>query len=120
MNLCLEIETQLSAADLLSKLHYTEDQFGRLRSERNAPRTLDLDVVDFDGVVQNDPGNAPILPHPRAAERAFVLLPLQDIAPRWVDPKSHRVISDLIAELDPNLTDECRPVEDAQINVSIA
>jgi 3-oxoacyl-[acyl-carrier protein] reductase len=70
-----------------------EEQFGRVRSERNAPRTLDLDLLLYDNVVRNRPD--PILPHPRMHERRFVLEPLAEIAPEQVHPKFQKTIRDL-------------------------
>lgn len=66
---------------LLAALHRIEAAFGRVRSVPNAARTLDLDLIDLNGLVRRDA--APILPHPRAHLRAFVLRPLLDVAPDW-------------------------------------
>ena len=63
---------------------------------KNAPRTLDLDLIDYDGRVENGP---PVLPHPRLKERAFVLVPVADIAPNWRHPATGQSISELIAAL---------------------
>ena len=73
-----------SPESLLASLQAIEDRFGRRRAEPNAARTLDLDLIDLDGLVREAPD--PILPHPRAHMRAFVLLPLLDVAPGWVHP----------------------------------
>jgi 2-amino-4-hydroxy-6-hydroxymethyldihydropteridine diphosphokinase len=70
-----------------------------VRRERNEPRVLDLDLLDYDGLVQQD-GRA-VLPHPRLHERAFVLLPLRDVAPHWRHPVRGRGIDELIAALPP-------------------
>jgi 2-amino-4-hydroxy-6-hydroxymethyldihydropteridine diphosphokinase len=67
---------------LLASLQAIETRFGRRRSEPNAARTLDLDLIDLDGLIRDTPD--PILPHPRTHQRAFVLLPLLDVAPDWV------------------------------------
>ncbi len=67
--------------EALALLLETEARFGRVRRERWARRTLDLDLIDHGGRVRA--GSDPILPHPRALERAFVLLPILDIAPGW-------------------------------------
>ena len=75
----------MTQRQLIDLLHAVELRFGRERRARNAPRTLDLDIVDMDGRVENPP-DVPILPHPRAHERAFVLAPLLDVAPDWVHP----------------------------------
>ena len=69
---------------LLERLHAIEAQAGRVRSVRNAARVLDLDLLAVDGLVRDGPGL--ILPHPRLAERAFVLYPLCDVAPEWRHP----------------------------------
>jgi 2-amino-4-hydroxy-6-hydroxymethyldihydropteridine diphosphokinase len=90
------VETKLEPAPLLASLHTIERKFGRLRGERNAPRTLDLDLLDYDGRIEEGP---PQLPHPRMAERGFVLIPLADIAPDWRHPLSGKVVQSLIAEL---------------------
>ena len=90
---------------LLQRLHRIEAQFGRIRRQVNAARTLDLDILDFDGVVTDDarPG-VPRLPHPRLQERAFVLLPLRDVAPDWRHPVSGKDVDTMITELDPGQT----------------
>lgn len=80
-------------------LHETEDLFGRTRGTRNAPRTLDLDLIDYDGRIESGP---PELPHPRLAERAFVLVPLQDVAPSWRHPASGKLIAELLSALAPD------------------
>jgi 2-amino-4-hydroxy-6-hydroxymethyldihydropteridine diphosphokinase len=95
INAVASVRTELTPADLLRVLHEIEDAFGRQRGRRNAPRTLDLDLIDYDGRVEPGP---PELPHPRMASRAFVLLPLRDVAPDWRHPSSGRTVSELIAE----------------------
>lgn len=96
VNAIARIMTPLGPAGLLAALHAIEEQFGRVRSLPNAPRTLDLDVIDYDGRVEEGP---PQLPHPRAAERAFVLKPLMDVVPDWVDPVSGKTVAALLAAL---------------------
>ncbi|MGZ5924871.1 MAG: 2-amino-4-hydroxy-6-hydroxymethyldihydropteridine diphosphokinase [Rhizomicrobium sp.] len=96
VNAVARIETKFSPAELMALLHRTETSFGRQRTKKNAPRTLDLDLIDYDGRVQEGP---PVLPHPRLADRAFVLVPLADIAPDWRHPATGRPISELIAAL---------------------
>lgn len=77
-----------------------EAAFGRVRGERNAPRTLDLDLIDFGGRVGDAPegpgGPALSLPHPRLSERAFVLGPLSDIAPHWRHPQTGLGVATLL------------------------
>ena len=96
VNAVARITTSLDAAALLGRLHQVEQAFGRVRQQRNEARVLDLDLIDYNGVVDAGP---PILPHPRMAGRAFVLLPLCDLAPDWVHPQTGRPIADLIAAL---------------------
>ena len=86
---------------LLAALHRLETQAGRRRSITNAARTLDLDIIDMDGLQREGPD--PILPHPRAHLRAFVLYPLQDLAPDWRHPRSGAAIRDLISALPPQI-----------------
>jgi len=96
VNAVASIETSLAPVALLAILHQIERDFGRVRSPRNAPRTLDLDIVDYDGRIEGGP---PTLPHPRIESRGFVLIPLRDVAPAWRHPVSHRSVAELIAAL---------------------
>lgn len=91
------VRARLEPLDLLALLNRIEAEFGRSRGVPNAPRTLDLDILDFDGKVEDGPRL--VLPHPRLHERAFVLLPLQEVAPNWRHPRLGRTVSQLIAEL---------------------
>lgn len=96
VNAVAQITTELSPAALIARLHETETSFGRLRNERNAPRTLDLDILDYDGRVEEGP---PVLPHPRIESRAFVLTPLQDVAPGWRHPVSGTSIQEFLSAI---------------------
>lgn len=84
---------------LLAALQAIEAGAGRVRPYPNAPRTLDLDLLDLDGLVRAGPD--PILPHPRMQARAFVLAPLADIAPCWAHPVLGRSAAELLAGLGP-------------------
>jgi len=92
------VATAPGPAELLAVLHRIEARFGRLRRTPNEPRTLDLDVLDYDGLVRRE---APVLPHPRLHQRAFVLFPLRDVAPGWRHPVSGEGVAQLIAALPP-------------------
>jgi 2-amino-4-hydroxy-6-hydroxymethyldihydropteridine diphosphokinase len=98
VNAAIRVETSLAPGALLARLHGLEAAFGRERRQANAPRTLDLDIVDYDGLVSAE-GETPILPHPRLADRAFVLLPLMDVAPDWRHPVTGAAIHDLVEAL---------------------
>jgi 2-amino-4-hydroxy-6-hydroxymethyldihydropteridine diphosphokinase len=102
VNAVAQVETSLDAPDLLALLQKIELGFGRRREIPNEARTLDLDILDYDGRVEERAGL--ILPHPRLHERAFVLLPLQDVAPNWRHPKLGRTVSALLAALPPGQT----------------
>lgn len=84
-------------AALLAALQALETRAGRTRGTPNAPRTLDLDIIAMDTLVREAPD--PILPHPRAHERRFVLMPLADVAPDWVHPVLAQTVAALIAAL---------------------
>ena len=96
VNAVAQIETSLSPSELLAHLHSIELSFGRVRAAKNAPRSLDLDLIDFDGRTEAGP---PQLPHARLASRAFVLVPLADVAPHWRHPVTGRSVGELIAAL---------------------
>ena len=66
-------ETELEVHEFSRRMHVIEDALGRTRTVRNGPRTIDLDLVDFDGLAVDEPDL--VLPHPRARERAFVMEP---------------------------------------------
>ena len=114
VNAAVALETALTPGEVLEGLHRIEARFGRERRERWAPRTLDLDLVAYDDAVLPDvqtynkwanlllkeqmeqaPGQM-IVPHPRLAERAFVLVPLSDVAPDWRHPVSGLSVSQML------------------------
>lgn len=105
VNAVASVETSLSPATLLARLHEIEARFGRSRRRRNEARVLDLDLLAYHDRV-SAPGESPILPHPRLAERAFVVLPLAEVAPDWRHPVSGLGVSELVGRLDPAETAE--------------
>jgi 2-amino-4-hydroxy-6-hydroxymethyldihydropteridine diphosphokinase len=94
VNAVVHIETALGPHLLLENLLALEKLFGRVRSHQNAPRTLDLDLLLYVDRIINQPGLQ--VPHPRMHERAFVLLPLAEIAPDIAIP-GHGALKDLLA-----------------------
>lgn len=84
-------------AVLLGWLQAIEARHGRARGAPNAARTLDLDIIDIDGMRRDAPD--PVLPHPRAHERGFVLAPLADLVPRWRHPRLGTEVAALLAAL---------------------
>jgi 2-amino-4-hydroxy-6-hydroxymethyldihydropteridine diphosphokinase len=105
INGVLRLEGEILPAALLEALQAVETRAGRVRGALNAARTLDLDIIDMGGVSRRAPD--PILPHPRAHLRAFVLLPLRDVAPFWVHPLLGSSIESLAQALPPQ---DIRPV----------
>jgi 2-amino-4-hydroxy-6-hydroxymethyldihydropteridine diphosphokinase len=96
VNAVAAVTTAFQPVELLMLLHGVETDFGRLRSAPNAPRTLDLDLLDYDGLVMTD---GVVLPHPRLAHRSFVLAPLAEIAPDWRHPVTGLGAGELLASL---------------------
>ena len=92
------VEALHDPAGLLAVLKEIESTFGRISGAPNAPRPLDLDIIDYDSRIAEGP---PTLPHPRMHERGFVLVPLRDIAPSWRHPLSGLSVTTLIDALPP-------------------
>lgn len=91
------LEGGITPEDLLARLQAIEGRAGRVRSTANAPRTLDLDIVAMGDLVRDHPD--PILPHPRAHLRRFVLQPLADVIPHWRHPILGQTCAELLARL---------------------
>ena len=96
VNIVAALKTKLDASALLTFLHEIERAFGRTRAARNAARVIDIDLLDYNGEVSSE---WPRLPHPAMEERAFVLVPLLDIAPDWRHPVTNVIVSDLVARV---------------------
>ena len=93
LNLVLEASTQLSAEDLLTHLKSVEESVGSKASFQNGPREIDIDILYYgDQIITQEKLT---IPHPRLAERAFVLVPMMDIAPEFVHPALGKTISEL-------------------------
>lgn len=100
------VETALTPAATLAALHAIERAFGRVRGEVNAPRTLDLDLIAH-GRATGDGGD-PVLPHPRAHERLFVMGPLAEVLPEWRHPLIGKTAADLA--VSASVGRDARPV----------
>ncbi|NBD33156.1 MAG: 2-amino-4-hydroxy-6-hydroxymethyldihydropteridine diphosphokinase [Cyanobacteria bacterium] len=98
LNGCALLTTSLSPWGLLDTLLKIENEFGRVRQERWGARTLDLDILLYDDQVLETERLQ--IPHPRMRERAFVLVPLAEIAPNWLDPVTGSAIAQLKQNID--------------------
>ncbi len=128
-NACAQLEVESDPDDTLVRLHAIEAVFGRKRISRWAGRTLDLDLIAMGDQVAPDLAiwthwqgldpqaqatTAPdrlILPHPRLQDRAFVLVPLADIAPDWAHPVTGQTVRQMLASLPQGEIDAVRPIE---------
>ena len=128
INAVVSADANLRPEEVIAVLHDVERALGRDRRKRWAPRTLDLDLIDFSGIILPDPetyqrwvdappevqqSEAPeqlILPHPRLQDRGFVLLPLRDVAPDWTHPVTGETVDALIAGLDQKDIAEMQPL----------
>jgi len=101
LNQVLLIETKWSPQVLLKRILQIEEKGGRIRTEKNAPRTIDIDILFYDHLVIHEPGLS--IPHPRIAERRFVLEPLNEISPGYVHPVFQKTIHELLLECTDQL-----------------
>ena len=102
INSVISIETKFSAEELIQYIFKVEKEFHRKRDLINAPRTCDIDIIDFNGQIINI-SNKNIslkIPHPRLEQRSFVLFPIREIDKNWKSPLSGKKIDQLIENLD--------------------
>jgi 2-amino-4-hydroxy-6-hydroxymethyldihydropteridine diphosphokinase len=115
INGVISIEISIEAPALITILQDVENKFGRIRTTKNAARTLDLDLIAYADTVygwKKEADDSLILPHPRMSKRGFVLLPLHEIAPNWCHPVLLISLEELISQLDPGqqiMRDDERP-----------
>lgn len=98
VNAVMMIETGLTPLELLSHTRAIEAGMGRQRERQWGPRTIDLDIIFHDGLVMDEGGLT--IPHPRAHERAFVMVPIAEIAPRFVHPSIGKTAAEIADALD--------------------
>ncbi|MDJ1177717.1 2-amino-4-hydroxy-6-hydroxymethyldihydropteridine diphosphokinase [Roseofilum sp. BLCC_M91] len=98
LNACAILRVELTPQALLKILLDIERHFGRVRRERWGPRTLDLDILLFEDLVLSTPELQ--IPHPCMTQRAFVLVPLAEIASKWIEPVSGEAIAQLVEKVD--------------------
>lgn len=110
LNQVVKVGTDLSPHELLSFLKEIEQRLGRVKRFKNGPREIDIDILFIDDAVIEKEGLR--IPHPHLAERAFVLVPLNDIAPKFVHPVFNKTINQLLSELDPE------PLEKIEVEAS--
>jgi 2-amino-4-hydroxy-6-hydroxymethyldihydropteridine diphosphokinase len=124
----LEVGEEVDATSIMQRLHRVEADFGRKREQRWGMRTLDIDLVALGDSVLPDAAtqdawralapeaqarSAPdrlILPHPRLQDRAFVLVPLADVAPNWVHPRTGQSVAEMLAALPAADRDAVKPL----------
>ncbi|MCS7020761.1 MAG: 2-amino-4-hydroxy-6-hydroxymethyldihydropteridine diphosphokinase [Gemmataceae bacterium] len=109
LNAVALIETELPPHEVLCRLLAIERRLGRVRDQRHAPRTIDLDLLFYDQLILSTPELT--LPHPRLAERPFVLIPLADIAGDWFHPQLQCTVSELVAGLSADARATVRPYQ---------
>lgn len=97
LNGCITIKTSFSPLELLDFLLKVETKFGRERKEKWGARTLDIDIIFYDKLIINSPQLK--IPHPLMRERTFVLIPLAEIAPNWIDPVTNLTVQELLKKI---------------------
>lgn len=108
LNLACEVRTRLAPIELLKLAKEIEKGMGRVTGEPNSPRPIDIDILVYDELVMETPTLS--IPHPRLTERAFVLVPLAEIAPDLMHPVTGKTVRQLLKELDSYQTVEVQDV----------
>jgi 2-amino-4-hydroxy-6-hydroxymethyldihydropteridine diphosphokinase len=98
LNQVMQVETELDSPALLEHLKRIEKKMGRKATFRYGPRAIDLDILFYDGLIYSTESLQ--IPHPMASERAFVLVPMRDIAPDFIHPTLGKTITELARKVD--------------------
>lgn len=112
LNQALSAETEFEPFELLAEIKAIEKEVGRTPTFRYGPRVIDIDILFYDDLILNE--EALTIPHPMLAERAFVLVPLDEIAPQFIHPLLQQTIHELVQKVDQNgimLFNEASPKE---------
>ena len=113
INIVIEIEFNLNPENLLKKILLIEKKMERIRNFKNEPRTCDIDIIDFNGMIISKKNID--LPHPKSHERNFVLFPLKEICPKWIHPIINKEIDVLIKNLPTKTRNEITRVKESAI-----
>ena len=105
INLVVNVKTNLPPIDLLSVLLFIEEKIERKRDVKNQPRTCDIDIIDYNGMIYdlNYKSLNLQIPHKEMNSRNFVLFPLKEIEPNWIHPKTNETVDTLIEKLPPQV-----------------
>ena len=106
LNMVVRAQTTLPPEHLLALAKSIEGALGRVASPPNSPRPIDIDILFYDKLIQQSPGL--VIPHPRLAQRSFVLVPLAEIAPRLLHPCTQKTVREMLSELRPETPDEIK------------
>ncbi len=98
LNQVLSAETEMEPLELLAEVKEIEKGIGRTLTFRYGPRVIDIDILFYDDLILDEENLS--IPHPMIAERAFVLVPLDEIAPQWVHPVLQQTVHDLVQHID--------------------
>ena len=113
INICIKLESEIKPANFLNQMMEIEIKLGRKRLKKNEPRTCDIDIIDFNGlIIKND---QLIIPHPKSHLRNFVIYPLKEIEPNWIHPIFNKKIDSFFLELDKNSHNEITRVGKSDI-----
>jgi 2-amino-4-hydroxy-6-hydroxymethyldihydropteridine diphosphokinase len=107
VNAAAQLRTRLEPEELLRVLRQVEENLGRVRGERWGPRIIDLDLLLYNGVIMSGPEL--VLPHPEMHRRAFVLIPLAEVAPQAWHPLLEKTVAELLMEVDETARNQVQP-----------